>query len=151
MKKLATALLFLLLVFVVAVAGACLSNRMCCKMRPSHQDAHDWIHAQLGLTPQQDASLGALEKSYHEKSREFERGLAQGNKDLAEAIRSDGRDSERVHAAIGKIHSNMGELQMLTISHVFEMKEVLTPEQHRKLLNFTADALDNLDSPHGAE
>jgi len=151
MKKLVTALLFLLLVFVVAVVGARLSCKMSCRMRPSHQDAHDWVHAQLGLTPQQKADLDAIEKPYHEKRRGFEHELAQGNKDLAEAIRSDGKDSERVHAAIGKIHSNMGELQMLTISHVFEMKEVLTPEQYRKLLNFTADALDNLDSPHGAE
>ena len=151
MKKLVTALLFLLLVFVVAVVGAYLSNRMCCSMRPSHQDAHDWIHTQLGLTPQQKAALGVLEKPYHEKRSGLERELSLANKELAEAIRSDGRDSDRVHAAIGKIHSSMGELQMLTISHVFEMKEVLSPEQYQKLLHFTADALDNLDSPHGAE
>ena len=151
MKKLATALLFLLLVFVVAVGGACLSSRMCCRMHPSHQDAHDWIHTQLGLTPQQEAALGVLEKPYHEKRSGLERELSLANKELAEAIRSDGRDSDRVHAAIGKIHSSMGELQMLTIDHVFEMKVVLSPEQYQKLLHFTADALDNLDSPHGGE
>ena len=151
MKKLAAALLFLLLVFVVAVAGARLSCAISCWMRPSHQDAHDWIHTQLGLTPQQEADLHALEKSFHEKRLVFERGLADGNKELAEAIRSDGRDSERVHAAIGKIHSNMGALQMLTIGHVFQMKEILSPEQYQKLLNFTADALDNLNSRHGGE
>jgi Spy/CpxP family protein refolding chaperone len=151
MKKPAAALFFLLLVFVVAVAGARLSCAISCWMQPPHQDGHDWIHTQLGLTPQQVAALETIEKPYHEKRQGFERGLAEGNRELAEAIRADGGDSDRVQAAIGKIHANMGELQMLTIGHVFQMKEILSPEQYQKLLNFTADALNNLDSRHGGE
>jgi len=151
MKKIISSLVFLLLVVVVAAFAAKLSCALKCRMLPAHHDTHDWIHTQLGLTPQQKATLDILERPYHEKRSGFEQGLAQANKELAEAIRSDGRDSDRVHAAIGKIHSNMGELQMLTISHVFEMKEVLSPEQYQKLLNFTADALLNIDSPHGGE
>jgi hypothetical protein len=59
--RLSPSLLFLLLVFVVAVVGARLSCMTICRMRPSHEDAHDWIHTQLGLTLQQDAALAALE------------------------------------------------------------------------------------------
>lgn len=151
MKKLTAPLLFLLLVFVIAAAGACLSSAMCRNIRPSHQDAHDWIHAQLGLTSQQKASLDVLETRYHEKRQSLEQELARANKELAEAIRADGKNSDRVNAAIGKIHSYMGELQMLTIAHVFEMREVLSVEQYKKLLNFTADALDNLNSSHGGK
>lgn len=151
MKKLTVPLLFLLLVFGVAAVGACLSNTMCRNMRPSHQDAHDWIHAQLGLSSQQRASLEILEKNYHEKRQDFEHNLTRANKELAEAIRAGGENSERVNAAIGKIHSNMGELQMLAIGHVFEMRDALSPEQYQKLLNFTADALDTMNSPHGGE
>lgn len=151
MKKPVAALVFLALVFVVAAAAAFLSNRVCCKMEPSHHDAHEWIHAQLGLTPDQDLRLDAIEKAYREKRRHFEREMAAANRELAEAIRFEGKDSERVHAAIGKIHSNMGELQLLTVGHVFEMRDVLTPEQYRKLLDFTADALSNLDPQHGGE
>lgn len=152
MKNLPSALLFLLLVFVVAACGSGLSLLLCGRMqKPSHQGAHDWIHTQLGLTPEQDAGLDVIEKRYHEKSRDFERGIVLANKELAEAIRTDGRDSERVHAAIEKIHFNMGELQERTIAHVFEMKDVLSPAQYQKLLNFTADALDNLSCPHGCE
>lgn len=151
MKKLSAALLFLLLVFVVAAVAAWLSSTCCCRIKPSHQDAHDWIHTQLGVTPQQDASLDIIEKRYHERRRTFEREMALANQELAEAIRSDEKDSERVNAAIGKLHSNMGELQMLTIGHLFEMKEVLSPDQYKKLLDFTADALNTLASPHGGE
>ncbi|MEI6493300.1 MAG: periplasmic heavy metal sensor [Verrucomicrobiota bacterium] len=151
MKKLIAPLVFLILVFAVAAAAAFLSRSLCCTMKPSHQDAHDWVHTQLGLTPQQDAGLDVIEKRYHEKRRIFEEGMALGNRELAEAIRSEGKDSGRVHAAIEKIHSNMGELQMLTVGHVFEMREVLSPEQYQKLLDFTADALNNLDHRHGGE
>ena len=151
MKKLSASLLFLLLIFVVAAVASWLTSACCCRIKPSHQDAHNWIHTQLGLTPQQDAGLDVIEKRFHEKRRTFVREMALANQELAEAIRSEGKDSVRVNAAIGKIHSNMGELQMLTIRHVFEMKEVLSPDQYKKLLNFTADALNNLDSPHGGE
>ncbi|MFA7343078.1 MAG: periplasmic heavy metal sensor [Terrimicrobiaceae bacterium] len=151
MKKPVTASLFLLLVFAVAAAGACLSSVLCRNKPPSHQDAHDWVHARLRLSSRQDAELEILEARYREKREGYERELSRANKELARAIRSDGKDSEPVNAAIGKIHSNMGELQMLTIGHVFEMKEVLSPEQYKKLLNFTADALDNIDSRHGGE
>lgn len=151
MKKLPAALLFLLLVFVVAAIAACVANLFCANMRPSPQDAHEWIHRQLQLTPEQEAGLDAIEKRYREKRHELERNLALANRELAGAIRSDGQASDRVRNAIAKIHSEMGELQMLTIGHVFEMKSVLDPGQYNKLLDFTADALDHLDSPHGGE
>ena len=64
MKKLTAPLVFLILVFAVAAGAAFLSRSVCCRMKPSHQDAHDWIHTQLGLTPQQDAGLDVIEKRF---------------------------------------------------------------------------------------
>jgi Spy/CpxP family protein refolding chaperone len=46
-----------------------------------------------------------------------------------------------VNAAIEKIHAAQGELQMVTIAHVFEMKAALTPEQWEELMKLTAQAL----------
>ena len=151
MKKVLSALLFLSLVFVVAAVAAWFSCSMCRNMCRANQDSHDWIHSQLGLSPEQKTGLDAIEKGYHQKRHIFEQELSQANKELAQAIRADGQDSDRVNAAIGKIHTSMGKLQMVTIAHVFEMKAVLSPEQYKKLLNFTADALDNLDCQHGGE
>lgn len=113
--------------------------------------AHDAIHSQLGLNAAQRKALEPLEKKYHEKRESLENQLALANKELAEAILADGKDSERVNACIGKIHARMGELQKVTISHVFEMREVLSPSQYQKLLKDTADALNNLDAQHGVE
>ena len=124
---------------------------MCRNMCRANQDSHDWIHSQLGLTPEQMTALDAIEKSYHKRRQIFEQELSHANKELAQAIRTDCQNSDRVNAAIEKIHSSMGKLQMVTIAHVFEMKDVLSPEQYKQLLIFTADALDNLDCQHGGE
>jgi Spy/CpxP family protein refolding chaperone len=152
MKKLPSALLLLGLVFLVAAVAACLSHALYTKwQRPAYQNAHDWIHTQLNLTTKQDEALVPIEKNYHATRYDLEQQLVLANRELAEAILSDGRESNRVHAAIEKIQVHMGALQKLTIRHVFEMKPVLTPEQYTKLLNLTANALYNLDSGHGAE
>ena len=37
----------------------------------------------------------------------------------------------------------MGELQKLSIQHIFEMKTVLTPEQFERLLHYAQQALEN--------
>ena len=149
MKKILASLLFLSLVFIVAAAAAWFSSSMC--RNRTNQDSHDWIHSQLGLTPEQKTGIDTIEKGYHQKRQIFEQELAQANKELAQAIRADGQDSDRVNVAIGKIHSSMGKLQMVTIAHVFEMKGALSSEQYKKLLNFTADTLDNLACQHGGE
>ncbi len=151
MKKLATTILFLFLVFLVALFGARFSCVLFTNARPSHQDAHEWIHTQLGITAGQNTKLDAIEARYHGKRENLEQALSQANRELAQEIRSGGKDPERVNAAIAKLHSKMGELQMLTIQHILEMKEALSPEQYQKLLNLTADALDSLDSQHGRE
>lgn len=150
MKKLPSALLFFLVIFAVAVCASCLAIVLQGKWQKSaHQNAHDWIHTQLGLTAEQERALEPIEKRYRDKRSDLEHRLALDNRELAEAILADGRDSVRVHAAIEKIHRDMGELQKVTIGHVFEMQAILSPGQYDKLLNLTANALYSLDSDHG--
>ena len=48
---------------------------------------------------------------------------------LADAIETDKANSPAVQAAIDDFHEAMGELQKLTIEHVFEMREILDEEQ----------------------
>jgi Spy/CpxP family protein refolding chaperone len=111
-------------------------------------DAHNWIHSQLHLTDSQEKALEPIEARYHDKSKVLEEQMRSGNAELAKAILASGQDSAEVRAAIEKIHMAMGELQNITIGHVFEMRTVLTSEQYNKLLHLTADALCNLDSEH---
>jgi Spy/CpxP family protein refolding chaperone len=71
--------------------------------------------------------------------------IRSANKELAEAIKQDQAASPRVSAAVEKIHHAQGKLQEATLEHVLEMKEVLTPEQYQKLLNLTADELNQVN------
>ncbi len=67
--------------------------------------------------------------------------IREANRELAEAIVSDRSDSERVKAAVDKIHRAQGQLQNAVLEHVFDMRPVLTPEQYDRLVRMTADAL----------
>ncbi len=152
MKRLSSALILLAVVILAAACAACFSIAVHTKWHmPASQSAHDWIHIQLNLTADQELALVPVEERYRSEKDNLEQQLVLANRELAGAILADGRDSERVHLAIEKIHIHMGALQKLTIGHVFEMREVLAPEQYRKLLNFTANALYNLDSGHAAD
>jgi len=152
MKKLPSVLLLFGMVFLVAACAAGVSIALYSKLdKPADQNAHDWIHSQLGITAEQVRSLEPIERNYRAQRRDLEQQLLLANRELAEAVLADGKDSQRVKDAIEKIHVHMGTLQQLTIGHVFEMEAVLTPEQYQKLLNLTANALYNLDSDHGAE
>lgn len=152
MRKTSSALILLGIVVLVAAGAACVSIMLYSKWhKPAQQNAHDWIHTQLNISAEQDLALVHIEERYRSERHNLEQQLTLANRELAEAVLADGRDSERVNAAIEKIHLHMGALQKLTIGHVFEMRDVLTPEQYKKLLNLTANALYNLDSGHAAD
>lgn len=142
MKRLAPVLILLATVAVVAVLACWLTGHYLRGRAPSgHVEAHQWIHAQLGLTPEQETQLGPIEKRFDEQKRHYGELLRIANQELAQAIRDDRAHSPRVTAAVAKIHQAQGELQNATLQHIFEMKPVLRAEQYEKLIQLTADAL----------
>jgi len=152
MSKVSSLLILLAGVILLAACAAVLSTMAYSRwQKPAYQNAHDWIHTQIGLTAEQEKALEPIEKRYRDRRRDLEQGLTLANRELGEAMLADGRDSARVEMAMEKIHTDMGELQKVTIGHVFEMKEALSEEQYEKLLNLTVNALYSLDSHHGGE
>jgi Spy/CpxP family protein refolding chaperone len=139
-KKPAQVVLFLILVAVVA-AGSCLLTRVVFPAMHKAEESHAWIHDQLHITAEQEKALEPIEHRYAERRTQLAVAIQDANTELASAILEDRSDSPRVNAAIEKIHAAQGELQMVTMQHVFEMKAVLTPEQADKLLKLTAEAL----------
>lgn len=138
--------------FVIAAISSALSFWACSRMqRPQESVGHEWIHTQLELSAEQEKALEPIEQRYHERRHALEEQIHEANLELAKAILEDGHDSQRVRDAISKIHSTMGELQEAAVGHVFEMEKVLTPDQYKKLLHLTADALGNIDSPHAGK
>lgn len=104
-------------------------------------DAHVWLHEQIGITADQDQKLTEIEKNFAEKQKALREKIHVGNLELAAAMLEDKAFSERVTAAVERIHHAQGELQKLTIEHIFEMQTVLTPQQAEKLNKLAADAL----------
>lgn len=152
MKKAPAVIAALLAVFVVATAASLISiaiNSVQVKAGP--RDAHAWIHTQLRLAVGQEKELEPIEAHHQSKSQALKDRMQVANAELADAILEEGKDSTEVRAAINKIHTTMGELQTVTISHVFEMQSVITADQYNKLLHLTADALRHLESGHVKE
>jgi Spy/CpxP family protein refolding chaperone len=146
-KRLFSVLALLIGVAIVASA-ACLLTAHWTGREKSHEDAHHWIHTQLGLTAEQEKLLAPIERRYDEQRRKFSEGIRLANAELGQALLADEGDSPRVKAAIAKIQEAQGHLQDATLRHVFEMKPVLQPEQYQKLLNLTANALSHADHAH---
>lgn len=146
MKRLSGFLAFLGLVIAVAAISAGL-----CIFITSHLDStqrartHERIHQELDLSADQKRALEPIERKYAAERRRLETNLHLANVALADVIEKDKENSEDVHRAIDEIHARMGELQMVTIGHIFEMRNVLTPEQYDKLLRLTAAALRKRD------
>ena len=140
--------MLLLVVAAVASVSCLLTARWSRAQQPNHADAHRWIHTQLELTAQQEQELVPIEARYEEQRRQFRDLVRAANAELAQALLADEGESPRVKAAIAKIHDAQGQFQNATARHVFEMKPVLKPEQYRKLLDLTANALYQVDHAH---
>ncbi len=145
MKKSLQLVAMLIVVALVAAAACYVSARLFGPLRRSTVDVHEWIHKQLDITPSEQKALEPIETRFAERKRNLMDEIRSANKELAEAIKQDQADSPRVSAAVEKIHHAQGKLQEATLEHVFEMKEVLTPEQYQKLLNLTADELNQVN------
>ena len=136
----------LIIVALVAAAACYVSARIFGPLHPQPGvSGHEWIHRQLGLSLEEQRALEPIETKFAQRKRTLMGEIAGANKELAEAIKQDQADSPRVSVAAERIHHAQGELQEATLEHVFEMKGVLTPEQYQKLLNLTADELNQVN------
>lgn len=136
---------FFALIAVVAIicsvmAGWIVRNS---SMKRTDYDAHLWLHDQLRLTEDQEHRLEPTETRFATARKAYVEEMRAANRDLAEAIRSDAKYSPKVEAAIERIHRAQGDFQKATIRHCLEMQESLTPEQSKRLLEITSDALSH--------
>lgn len=143
MNSKARAAAFLLLVAIISVSACLLTGHWLGRDTRSLNE-HEWVHDQLGLTPEQEKAIDILEQRFEARRLDLIERITLANRELAEAMMESKGPSNRVAAAVRKIHDAQAELQQATIDHVFDMKRDLRPEQYDKLLNLTADALYDL-------
>ena len=141
MKTRARLVLFMVLCAAVAACAFFVSNQFFRRSAAGPVNYHYWSHSQLGLSAKQESELEPIEAKFARRRDELVASIRKANRELAEALLADKGDSERVKAAVQKIHLAQGQLQQAVLEHVFDMQPVLTPEQYERLIQLTAHAL----------
>ena len=104
-------------------------------------DMHNYLHDKLQITNEQDQQLTEIEQQFNQQKLRLEETIRLANMELADAIKKDDSYSPEVQQAVDKIHNSMGELQKVTLEHLFAMKPILDEEQNKKLKRLITDAL----------
>lgn len=102
---------------------------------------HSVVHEQLDLSADQDRRLDVIEAGFAARRPALEAEVRAANRELAAAIAASDGDTPQVQAAVDHFHAAMGNLQKATITHVFEMRSVLTPAQAEVFDEAVVDSL----------
>ena len=140
MKK--NAFILLAVVLITALSSVCTHLWMAHRTAVTEPIAHEWLHDELHLSKEQLAALGPIETKFADGEKLLTAKLREANRELADVISAEKNYTPRVAAAVETVHHHMGELQKASLEHVFEMRQVLTPEQGDKLLKLVAQTLE---------
>lgn len=114
--------------FLAAVIGVFVGRELFPVQKPG-SELHDLLHRRLALDSSQQARLQVLEQRFKVQRRALELELRADNARLAAAIEDEHGNGPRVAAAVDLSHAAMGELQKATLAHIFEMRQILQPDQ----------------------
>lgn len=142
-KKYINAFLLILVILVVSFFSLFLGQKIIRKNYESHNhhDAHLYLHEQLNINQKQEAELAKLEAKYQKDKKFLEETMRLANMELANNISRDKSYSQEVQSSVDKIHKAMGELQKLTLKHLFNMQDILDDNQDKKLIELITESL----------
>jgi Spy/CpxP family protein refolding chaperone len=133
--------LVIVIAFLAALAGVAAGRLLFPAPEPSETELHALLHRQLDLTADQQAKLEKIEADFATSRNAIETGMRSDNSRLAEAIAAEQGYGPRVSAAIDHSHMLMGDLQKVTLEHIFAMRAVLRPDQKNKFDRAVVKAL----------
>jgi Spy/CpxP family protein refolding chaperone len=124
----------LLLAILLAVGAGCIGAFAANEWRQSShpQTLHDFVHDELDLDAEQNSRLEQLETRFAVERKELDLSLRAANVRLAAAMDEEHDYGPKVAAAIDDVHARMGDLQKVTVRHVFAMRALLDPEQQKR-------------------
>ena len=131
----------LALALLAGLAGALIGVGVSRSAPPRDDALHRVLHDELGLSVAQERRIEAEERLFAERKASHERAIRDANAGLAAAITASRRNGPEVRRAIGTVHERLGAYQTESVSHIFRMRVVLTPEQARKFDATVAAAL----------
>lgn len=92
-------------------------------------DVHNTLHHQLGLSPEQEKKIAAIEAKFALDRKDLDVQMRGANVELAQALEAERGYGEGAKKAISHFHEAMAKLQELTVTHILEMRAILNPEQ----------------------
>lgn len=102
---------------------------------------HAWMHANLGLSAEQEAAMAPQEEAYEAERRRLRAEIKEAGLALALRVReAEGFDAE-MRAALERLNWAQRRLQEATLVHFFEMKAHLDERQRGLLRRWTHDSL----------
>ena len=122
-------LVVILIAFGAALAGVFVGRSYIVPLPPVESELHQLLHEKLDLDSAQETKIEAIEAQFAIQRQALELELRADNARLAQAIQTEHGYGPQVSAAIDRSHQAMGELQKVTLEHIFAMRSVLRPEQ----------------------
>jgi hypothetical protein len=121
--------LIALLAFGSALCGLFIGRAWILPQNAVESEIHTLVHRDLKLDPAQEAQLEKIEREFAPRKQAIELELRGDNARLAAAIQAEHGYGPQVKAAVDRSHAAMGELQKITLEHIFAMRSVLRPDQ----------------------
>ena len=134
-------ILTVILAFLAGIGGAFVGTRILAPKGPADNALHAMLHSKLNLSKTQDQNIAEEEKRFALIRAQLEADAHRANVELATAIQTSKRDGPEVQKAIEHVHMTLGNYQKETVSHIFRMRSVLTPDQAETFDRSVAQAL----------
>ena len=133
--------LTILLAFAAAIGGVVIGRAWIAPPLPVESELHQLLHDDLKLDADQTRKIEAIERQYALRRQALELELRSDNARLASAIEAEHGYGPQVAAAVDASHKAMGEMQKVTLEHIFAMRSVLRPDQAARFDASVVEAL----------
>jgi Spy/CpxP family protein refolding chaperone len=92
----------------------------------------DWLARELGLTPEQQTRLAALDRDFSGKCDTFCEAMCAARVALADELQRADSVTPRVEELLAKLQAAQAANERETLRHLFLIKSLLTPDQQRR-------------------
>lgn len=106
---------------------------------------HQFVHHDLDLSSEQEAQIETLEAEFARRRAALEDDMSAARHELGVALMRSGSITPDVEEQARAFHEAMGRLQIETLNHIVDMREILNPDQRER---FDARLSQALDSGH---
>ncbi|PJI87227.1 heavy metal resistance protein [Sphingomonas koreensis] len=122
------AIMLAIIAFFAALGGV-VTGRLVIPHTQPESGLHDVLHQELEFDPGQTVRLRQIERRFALRRTASKLKLRAANARLADAIETEHGNGPRVATAVNASHVTMGELQKEALVHIFEMRQLLRPDQ----------------------